>query len=86
MKTGMLWYDNDPKTDLATKITKAARYYQSKYGEHPNLCFVHPSMLDVNQPDQQKQNLDGFEVRPSKKILPNHLWLGINMHSSSPMR
>ncbi len=76
MKTGMLWFDNDPKTDLETKIIKAAKYYQNKYGQHPNLCFVHPSMLD-----QKKQSPAGFEIRPSNKILPNHLWLGISSHS-----
>jgi hypothetical protein len=45
MKTGMLWFDNDPKTDLMTKISEAAMYYQKKYGAKPDLCFIHPSML-----------------------------------------
>lgn len=75
MNTGMLWFDNDPKTDLGAKIVKAARYYQNKYGQHPNLCFVHPSMLE-----QKNQSPAGFEIRSSNKILPNHLWLGINTH------
>lgn len=76
MKTGMLWFDNDPKTDLETKIQKAARYYQSKYGENPNLCFVHPTMLANQQHAPQ-----GVEIRPSAKVLPNHLWLGISTHA-----
>lgn len=73
MKTGMLWFDNDPKTSLENKIIKAARYYQNKYGESPNLCFVHPSMLSNNH-----DILQGLEIRSSTKVLPNHLWLGIN--------
>ena len=72
MKTGMLWFDNDPKTDLEAKIVKAARYYQNKYGQHPNLCFVHPSMLPENAPPPH-----GMEVRSNRMILPNHLWIGI---------
>jgi hypothetical protein len=72
METGMLWFDNDPKTDLLTKILQAAMYYQQKYGEKPNLCFVHPSML---------QSLNG-ETPPLKiisniAIIKNHFWIGV---------
>jgi hypothetical protein len=46
MEIGMLWFDNDPQLALGDKISKAADYYQSKYRQTPNLCFVHPSMID----------------------------------------
>jgi hypothetical protein len=72
MKTGMLWFDNDPKADLATKITRAAAYYQHKYGQMPNICFVHPAML--NSSAGAPQNI---EVRTNRQVLPNHLWMGI---------
>jgi hypothetical protein len=72
MKTGMLWFDNDPHTDLAVKISRAADYYQKKYGCKPNLCYVHPSMV---QPQLVKTS--GVEIRPNQMVLPNHLWLGI---------
>jgi hypothetical protein len=78
MNTGMLWFDGDGKTDLITKIGRAARYYQEKYGRRPDLCFVHPSMLAQKNPLP-----DGFEVRSSEKVLPNHFWLGINLHKSA---
>jgi len=78
MKTGMLWFDNDPKTDLETKINKAARYYQNKYGQIPNLCFVHPSMLG-----KQNKTLQGLDIRTSSKVLPNHLWLGITNNEAA---
>jgi len=45
MNIGMLWFDNDPKVNLDTKIERAAIYYAKKYGKNPTLCFVHPSML-----------------------------------------
>ena len=72
MKTGMLWFDNDPKTNLESKILKAACYYEHKYGQNPNLCFVHPSMLK-----DQTVLKEGVEIRSSTKVLPNHLWMGI---------
>jgi hypothetical protein len=73
MRTGMLWFDNDPKTDLPTKVHRAAAYYQRKYGCSPNLCFVHPSMLKTEEP-----KAEGIEMRPSRQVLPNHFWLGMN--------
>jgi hypothetical protein len=73
MNTGMLWFDNDPKSDLPTKISRAADYYLKKYGRMPDLCLVHPSMLGPVTPKEQ-----GIEVRPNRQVLPNHLWLGIH--------
>jgi hypothetical protein len=72
MKTGMLWFDNDPKTDLPTKISRAAAYYQKKYGQMPDICFVHPTMVGGSPLKSQ-----GIEVRPTRQVLPHHLWLGI---------
>ena len=77
MKTGMLWFDNDPKADLATKIARAADYYQRKYGRKPSLCFVHPTMLNGSSGRAQD-----IEVRPNRQVLPNHPWMGI--HDSLP--
>ncbi len=74
MRTGMLWFDNNPKTDLATKIQQAAGYYQKKYGCMPNLCFVHPSMLNAALLSPPH----GIEIRPNRVVLPNHLWLGVH--------
>jgi hypothetical protein len=72
MKTGMLWFDNDPKTDLTAKITRAASYYQKKYGQNPDLCYVHPSMLA-----ETLLSASGIEVRPNQMMLPHHIWIGI---------
>ncbi len=76
MNTGMLWFDNDQKVDLKQKVERAATYYQSKYGRSPNLCFVHPSMIQENSPKPV-----AIEVKPNKSILPNHFWLGIQVNS-----
>jgi hypothetical protein len=71
MKTGMLWFDNDPKVDLQAKIARAADYYRKKYGIKPDLCFVHPSMVNEGLPPR-----NGIEVRTTPLVLPNHLWIG----------
>lgn len=75
METGMLWFDNDPRSDLPAKVIRAADYYQKKYGKKPEICFVHPSAVN------ETQRMDGIEIRGSKMVLPNHLWIGLLEHT-----
>lgn len=77
MNVGMLWFDNDPKTDITVKINRAVDYYQHKYGQTPNLCFVHPSMVKASPTKS-----GNIEVRSSRSVLPNHFWLGLNAVSA----
>ena len=72
MNTGMLWFDNDPKTGLNAKIERAVDYYRQKYGRDPNVCLIHPSMVDDNRSGTLK-----ITVRPYRPVLPGHLWIGI---------
>ncbi len=74
MRIGMLWFDNDPKTDLAQKVGRAAGYYLRKYGLKPTTCFVHPSML-LSGPSPAR--VDGIEMRSSRQVLPSHFWMGV---------
>jgi hypothetical protein len=78
MNTGLLWFDNDPKIELALKIQKAAEYYRKKYGQNPNLCFVHPTMVGDQNPHPGK-----IEVRTNRSILPNHFWIGMQASHAS---
>lgn len=72
MQTGMLWFDNDPKTALTVKVERAANYYRQKYGRAPDLCLVHPSAAD-------KEIMAGkIIVRPYRPVLPGHFWLGMD--------
>jgi hypothetical protein len=73
MTIGMLWFDNDSKADLETKIHRAAQYYHTKYGKEPNLCLLHPRTLGTTT-----WKNSGIEVRTTRSVLPNHFWLGIN--------
>jgi hypothetical protein len=48
MQEGLLWFDADPKRDLAEKVRSAADRYRFKFGRWPNLCYVNPSMLPTS--------------------------------------
>ena len=71
MHTGMLWFD-DSKTTLKTKIEKAIEYYRKKYGRSPDLCLVHPNMLQGVDTSDLK-----ITVRPYRPVLEGHVWIGI---------
>ncbi len=72
MHTGMLWFDNNPKVALKDKIEKAIAYYRKKYNHEPNLCLIHPSMMDHGELD-----FDEMTVRAYRPVLPGHLWIGV---------
>jgi len=75
MNIGMLWFDNDPRTALTAKVSRASDYYRQKYGLAPDLCLVHPSMLGEH-PDLVEGYAGKVAVRPNRAILPGHLWIG----------
>jgi hypothetical protein len=74
MHTGMLWFDNDPRTTLSVKIQKAMDYYSKKFGRIPDLCLVHPSMLDGGK---KQLELGKLTIRPYRPVMPGHLWIGV---------
>ena len=76
MHTGMLWFDNS-QTALNIKIQKAVDYYHKKYGRTPDLCLVHPSMLEAQERTQRQLEINKLTVRPYRPVLPGHIWIGI---------
>lgn len=72
MNIGMLWFDNDPKTALTSKITRAVDHYRQKYGREPNMCLIHPSMMETENPGTSL-----VMVRPYRPVQPGHLWIGV---------
>lgn len=73
MEIGMLWFDNDPTLDLCNKVQKAAAYYKHKYGQEPNQCYVHPSMiLEANT------EAGTVSVCSNNTVLPHHFWIGVH--------
>ncbi|NOH04843.1 MAG: hypothetical protein HND47_24185 [Chloroflexi bacterium] len=74
MHTGMLWFDNDPRTTLNVKIQKAIDYYSKKFGRVPDLCLVHPSMLEGGQ---KQFEFGKMVIRPYRSVMPGHFWIGV---------
>ncbi len=75
MKSGLLWFDDDPRKELAEKVQRAAVHYERKHGRPPNLCFVHPSAFgDGKQPIRKA---GAVEIRTGRSVLPNHFWLDV---------
>jgi hypothetical protein len=70
----MLWFDNDPSTTLNVKIQKAMDYYAKKFGHIPDICLVHPSMLESGQ---KQLELKKLTIRPYRPVMPGHLWIGV---------
>jgi len=73
MNAGMLWFDNDPRTDLGTKLAQAADYFKRKDGYQPDVCFLHPTTAQ-----QAGAMPAGLAVKTSQMIRPNYFWLGIH--------
>lgn len=73
MISGMLWFDNDKKTTFISKVERAAQYYRKKYGQMPDVCFVHPQMV----PEEKIAQPIKLEVKASPSVLLHHFWIGI---------
>ncbi len=74
MKPGLLWFDDDPSTDLSLKIERAVKFTQHKYGRKPRVCFVHPSMIE-----KKIKSSNRIEINTSRLVLPNHFWLEFSL-------
>ena len=68
MRTGLLWYDDDPERSLEEKVRQAAQRYCQKFGTPPDVCYVHPSVLG----DEQVQGVDGIRVATLPHVLRYH--------------
>jgi hypothetical protein len=73
MQTGLLWFDNSKDT-LEQKVLKAAAYYMRKYGQTPDTCQIHPSMLAGK--DTLKAGV--VTIKTNRAVLPCHLWIGVD--------
>lgn len=81
----MLWFDNDKKASIPSKVEKAARYYQRKYGVNPDLCYVHPKTVQGENgrngrgrksSGQEQITIGKILVLINEKVLPDHFWIG----------
>ena len=70
MSIGILWRDETTQ-DMRVLITRSAEYYRKHYGASPDVVFVHPSQLP------SYHSLDGMDIRPSPRLQPGLLWIGL---------
>ena len=85
MDIGMLWFDNDKKASIPSKVEKAARYYQKKYGKKPDVCYVHPKTVSgangkkktSPRSSEKSFTIGKIEVLKNEMVLPDHFWIGI---------
>ena len=71
IKEGLLWHDSGSE-DLAWKLARAVRRYRARFGNKPNVCYVHPALLPNGD-----RKVAGVLVRPSSRVLRHHFWLGL---------
>jgi hypothetical protein len=71
MIEGMMWYDNDPKLDISTRIQRAVAYYLRKFGKQPDICMVHPITIE-----KEWTKVENVFVYKANYIQPNNFWLG----------
>jgi len=79
---GLLWFDDDPRRDLATKIAEAAQRYQQKFGVAPDTCYVNPRAVAEQEQVVAWQGRP-LRVIPSGHILAHHFWVGVEKEGSA---
>ena len=65
-------YDNDKKTTLAEKVRYAFEYYKTKYKTAPDICFVHPSMMDGTHIDAP------VTIKTKPYLGVGNIWIGLD--------
>jgi hypothetical protein len=77
VEVGLLWFDDSKRKTLETKVNEAKAAYCAKprfAGQTPDVCYVHPSML---QEEQNSIQLNGVRITAAATILPHHLFIGV---------
>lgn len=75
LKTGLLWYDENPNTTLEEKVQRATVHYRKKHGQQPNLCYINSTDWPADAGDDL--SILGVQVYPRHNILKHHLWIGV---------
>lgn len=73
MTLGELRFVDNPRSDLEAVVRQAARDYERKYGQAPNLALVHPSLLK----GRPRRSLGRLRLESARNVLPNYVWIGM---------
>lgn len=74
MKIAVMYSDSSDMT-VAEKIKKYSSFYTRKFGVVPEVCHIHPSLIDSITKDE-RDGLD-VEIISDISILINNFWIGI---------
>ena len=87
MDIGLLWFDNDPKSELEEKIRRAAGHYRKKYGEPANMVMANTATLaeqsSLSPPFEIELDDMALKVVAAGNVLPHHFWVGIASREES---
>ena len=72
MQIGLMWYDDDPRKSLETKMEQAAARFHEKYGRAPNACYVSLALA------ASEKKHSGMRIVAARSIRPNYLWVGVD--------
>ena len=73
---GLLWYDNGGS--LADRARRAAHRYERKFGQTPDICYVHPSAFPSSNGEvvAGQMMVGNIEICPDSAMLVDHFWVG----------
>jgi hypothetical protein len=81
MDIGLLWFDNNPSTDIEEKVRRAAGHYRRKFGRPANLVFANSATLAEQPghaaPFEVEQDGVALKVVAAGHMLPHHFWVGV---------
>lgn len=80
VKLGWLWYDDDSKSSLEEKVSRAAMRYQARFGRPPRLCYVHRSTLD-----EPGLTYGRLQLRSAGYVLPHHFLFVVDGEPDEPL-
>ncbi|MEI7553895.1 hypothetical protein [Candidatus Chlorohelix sp.] len=69
-----VWFDNNPKKPVGTKIDEAVLRYRQKYGKKPGICML-SEKVQVGDFTALASNLE-IEVKTAKNVPQNYFWIG----------
>jgi hypothetical protein len=80
VKLGWLWFDNDPRTTLEEKVSRAAGRYAQKFGRKPRLCYVHQDALD-----QRQAFCGSLQLKSASNVQPGHFLFVVDEEAGSKL-
>lgn len=70
-----VWYDDNPKKTINTKIDEAVLRYKQKFGKNPNICKLNEKMEQLPG-NLNGEKVAGVKVLTTKNIPQNYFWIG----------